>query len=190
MLPFLNLFEMRQGELEPNANRDGNMQDGRAAYESYKRNFGVDPEEVPVGEWAGRVVFHGGEEAGITDILTNGVDRLKSHKGYFGRGFYAASDPSLAENNYADFRDEGEVGDVLAFRVSPEARILDMRSESDWEIFRNASQDSRLIHRDDFDLIMLRNGIDGLFDRSFGGLVIYNPKSAIPLVTRSGRVAR
>ena len=44
-----------------------------------------------------------------------------------------------------------------------------------------ASEHGRLCGRDDFDRIMLSHGIDGLFDRSFGGVVIYDPAKVNPI---------
>ena len=96
--------------------------------------WSVDPEDVPVGKWAGRVVFHGTEMGAANDIMKRGIDNQKSSKGYYGRGFYCASDYELARNNYADFgREDDEESAVLAIQINPKAKILDMRNEKDWE---------------------------------------------------------
>ena len=53
--------------------------------------------------------------------------------------------------------------------------ILDMRNTEDIDFWMKLSDKGRLLHIDNFDRIMTSNKIDGLFDRSFEGVVIYNP---------------
>jgi len=129
--------------------------------------------------WGGKILYHGTSKEGAANILAHGVDNTKSQKGYFGRGFYMAEDRALAQSNYADWADEEEDGVVLAVQITPTARILDLRDERDSEIYVKISQYGRLCGDDDFDRIMQRHGIDGLFDRSFGGVVIYNPNAVV-----------
>ena len=139
----------------------------------------IDPEKVPVGDWKGRVIFHGTSDAGAKSIHSNGVIIDKSTGGYFGVGFYAATDATLAANSYADFAEENDLsgeGSVIAVKIKNNARILDMRSEKDWETYQKTNPDQHLSSRN-FAERMRSFGIDGLFDRSFGGLVIYNPKA-------------
>lgn len=143
-----------------------------AEYAAIRAKYSIDPEEVPVGDWAGRVLFHGTSMDGARSIVTGGIDNAKSSKGYFGRGFYLASDAELAENNYADFAEDDAEGVTLPVRVSDGARILDLRSPEDWEVYQPFAEE---VSRNNFDQIMRDNGIDGIFDRSFGGVVIYNP---------------
>ena len=109
-------------------------------------------------------------------FLQDGIDNQKSSKGYYGRGFYCASDYELVRNNYADFgREDDEESAVLAIQINPKAKILDMRNEKDWEKWQRSKLDKEL-WRDDLDKVAVSYGIDGLFDRSFGGVVIYNPR--------------
>lgn len=134
-------------------------------------------EFVPLGKWAGRVMFHGTSESGARSILKHGIRQDKSTKGYFGRGFYMAPDYDLAKNNYADFADDDKPGVVIAAKIKESANILDLRLEDHYEEWLKVSGNGKLIGNDDFDCFMVRQGIDGLFDRSFGGVVIYNTKS-------------
>jgi len=143
--------------------------------DSLVKQYSVDPESVPVKGWVGRVMFHGTSKEGAQDIMNSGIDNSKSQKGYFGRGFYMASDYDLAKGNYADWAEEDEEGSVLVVKISEGANILDLRDSEDSEVYSRVSEHGRLCGRDDFDLIMTTNGIDGLFDRSFGGIVIYDP---------------
>ena len=126
--------------------------------------------------WQGTTLYHGTSKEGAQDILTNGIDNAKSTKGYFGRGFYMAEDRNLAQSNYADFADDEEPGVVLKIKINENANILDLRSPKHWDIYQKVTQKGRLVPRDDFDQIMTRNGIDGIYDNSFGGVVIFNPK--------------
>ena len=133
--------------------------------------------------WAGKILFHGTSQDGAQDILTNGIDNAKSTKGYFGRGFYMAEDRDLAQSNYADWAEEDDEfgehkpGVVLEVKINPNANILDLRNPKHWEIYKKASKGGSLVSQDNFDQIMMRNNMDGLYDNSFGGVVIFNPKS-------------
>ena len=116
-------------------------------------------------------VYHGTSKEGAQDIINNGIDMSKSDGGYFGKGFYTTPDPELAKSNYADFSgDEGGV--ILELQISPEANILDLRDAEDFETWKPFS---KLIHRPDIHEILTSKGIDGLWDDSFDGVVIYNP---------------
>ena len=137
----------------------------------------IDPENVPVKSWAGRIMFHGTSQKGAQSICEHGIKQSKSNKGYFGRGFYMASDYDLAKNNYADFSEEGKDGVVIIVQIKNNANILDLRDAIDSEKYMLVSKNGRLISDDRFDKIMVSAGIDGLFDRSFGGVVIYNNKA-------------
>jgi len=120
-------------------------------------------------------LYHGTDIQSAKDIVQKGVDIDKSTKGYFGKGFYTATNPELAQSNYADFAEDEGV--VLKFKLDPNARILDLDKPEDFALWRD-NKFERLMHRDDFDQIMRKNKIDGLRDEgSFGGVVIYNPKS-------------
>lgn len=127
-------------------------------------------------------LYHGTDKESAEDIVKNGVNMARSHKGYFGKGFYLATDEGLAKSNYADFADEeGEDGVVLKFKLNPTAEILDLDKPEDFEQYKNLKWRGvpveSLRHKDDFDSIMRDLGIDGIRDEgSFGGIVIYNPK--------------
>ncbi len=131
--------------------------------------------------FAGKIFFHGTSKEGAKNIRTNGVDNSKSNKGYFGVGFYLAEDFDLAKSNYADWAEDGEEGVVLGFVIKPESNILDLRESADFEVYQRISQQGRLVGRDDFDNLMVKNGVDGLYDNSFGGIVIYNPDAIYPV---------
>jgi len=156
-----------------------------ASFDALVAEWSAPMSSVSPGEWAGRVVFHGTSVAGAEDIAARGVDQSKSTKGYFGRGFYTTPDASLALSNYADWAEEDARGAVLAVRISPAARIFDLRDAADWGEYAKISKNGGLVSLDGFDRIMVRAGIDGLADRSFEGVVIYNP-SAVSVAASSG----
>ena len=138
-----------------------------------------------------RRYFHGTSQESGRNIREKGVDQMKSGKGYFGRGFYAAHNKKLAQSNYADFAEDFEDGlpvgggDIIAFAIPDSAKILDLREAEDSDTFSKAKYRgvplSNLISEDNFHEIMKEAGFDGLIDRSFDGIVIYN-ESIIKLV--------
>lgn len=119
-----------------------------------------------------KTLYHGTSQEGARDIMTNGIDMEKSEGGYFGKGFYTTPKPELAKSNYADFSGDEEGGVVLEVEIAPNANILDLRDAEDFETWKPLS---RLIHRPDCWKIFTQKGIDGLWDDSFDGVVIYNP---------------
>lgn len=126
------------------------------------------------------LVYHGTDKESAKDIVANGVDMDKSAAGYFGTGFYTTPNADLAKSNYADFADDEDApGVVLAFEVSPDAQLLDLRDNDDWIKYRDIKyrgvKASDLRHRPEFHRIMVELGIDGLYDNSFEGWVFYNP---------------
>ena len=127
-------------------------------------------------------LYHGTSKEGQRSILFDGIDQMKSEKGYFGRGFYMAKDEGLAKSNYADFSGEGvDGGAVLKLAVEESANILDLSNPKDWETYRGTTYRGRpvadLISLDNYHEIMVSAGIDGVTDLgSFGGTVVYNPK--------------
>lgn len=145
------------------------------------KKYSTDPENVK--DWRGHIVFHGTSKEAAEDIVKNGIDNEKSNKGYFGKGFYATSDEDLANKNYAEFQNEGN-GDVVAIKISKNARILDLRNEKDSEVYKKSGLENDQ-WRDNYDELMVQHGIDGIFDRSFGGVVIYNPKVLTPVAKKS-----
>lgn len=118
-------------------------------------------------------LYHGTDYQSGIDIINNGINVDKLEKGYFGKGFYTTHKFSLAKSNYGDFADPDLGGGIiLEFKLDNNANIIDMRDDSDSQLFNKFSN---YMHSDNFINIMQRNGIDGLFDRSFDGVVIYNP---------------
>jgi hypothetical protein len=121
-------------------------------------------------------VFHGTSLKGAENIQKYGVKINKSYGGYFGWGFYTAIDYQLAKNNYAEFSDDNatdEKGVILEFKISPNANILDLRNETD---FKTWLPYSKAINQPNLYQVLVKHGIDGLYDNSFEGVVIYNPK--------------
>ena len=128
----------------------------------------------------GMLLYHGTSQEGAESIRKTGIDMRKSHKGYFGQGFYTAVDEDLAKSNYADFSGDEEGGAVLTFKLKPGFRVLDMRNDADYAFWTSSGLDKK-ISLDGFAEMAVKKGVDGLFDRSFEGVVIYNPK-AVELV--------
>lgn len=131
--------------------------------------------------WPGREVWHGTDMASAQDILANGIDMSRSHKGYFGRGFHVADDPALARSNYAAFSGDEAGGAVLRGTIDTGARILDLRNAVDAAVWADSGLAGR-VSEDGLDRLARRAGIDGLYDRSIGGLVIYSPRALTGLV--------
>jgi hypothetical protein len=121
------------------------------------------------------ILYHGTDEDSAEHIRKYGLDMSKSSGGYFGYGFYTTPDANLAKDNYADFSGEdAESGVVLKFKLNPDANILDLRKPEHFEIWKKYDN---AYSRPDFYKTITRDGYDGLFDRSFDGVVIYNPKA-------------
>ena len=121
-------------------------------------------------------VFHGTSLKGAENIQKYGVKISKSFGGYFGWGFYTAIDYNLAKTNYADFSDDNttnEKGVILEFKINPDANILDLRKDEDFKIWQPYS---KAINQPNLYQVLVKHGIDGLYDNSFEGVVIYNPK--------------
>ncbi len=130
---------------------------------------------VPEGRfgWPGRRLYHGTSAEDAASIVESGIDPAKSGGGYFGVGFYMAEDRELAKSNYADFNDT-DAGAVVEADVADGANILDMRNEKDYAKWQAFKLD---IGQRDFLEKVVKLGIDGLYDRSFGGVVIYNAEA-------------
>jgi hypothetical protein len=119
------------------------------------------------------VLYHGTDDESAKQIQSQGVKIEHSHGGYFGWGFYTTPFYDLAKSNYADFSDDEEGGVILEFKLTPNANILDLGDENDWERWRPYSG---MIHDKTLFKRLVQDGIDGLWDNSFDGVVIYNPK--------------
>jgi hypothetical protein len=87
-----------------------------------------------------------------------------------------AEDEALARSNYADFSDGDEPGAVVSFEIKEQARILDMRNAVDASFWAESGLADK-IGMKDFAKLAVTAGVDGVYDRSFGGLAIYNPKA-------------
>jgi len=117
------------------------------------------------------ILYHGTDLESAMSIQQNGIDMSKAHGGYFGWGFYTTPDIELAKSNYGDFS-EGEGSAVLEFKLDPNANILDLRDEQDFELWKRYN---RLIYDKNAYKKFVSDGIDGLWDDSFDGVVVYNP---------------
>ena len=136
----------------------------------------IDQDEEPLNEErkSFTVLYHGTSHQGAEHIKKYGVRISKSDGGYFGWGFYTTPDLNLAKENYADFaEDDNDKGVILEFRLSPAANILDLDDAADFETWKPYSKS---IYDPNLYKLLIKNGIDGLHDNSFGGVVIYNPK--------------
>lgn len=136
---------------------------------SFRPNAGV-PRGI-VG-WAGRTVYHGTSMEDGEAIMANGID-VRHGDGYFGRAFYVAEERELAASNYAEFSGDEDGGAILEVMIEEGARILDLRNEEDSTTWINSGL-VELLGTPDFDQKARRKGIDGIYDRSVGGLAIYN----------------
>lgn len=122
-----------------------------------------------VQNWAGREIWHGTDHASALDICENGVNMDLSTLGYFGQAFYVAEKFEHARDSYAEANDAD--GAVVSGTIREGARILDLRNAEDsraWDRIRD-----RVSHPG-FAAIARRAGVDGVYDRSVGGLAIYN----------------
>ena len=136
----------------------------------------IDPPVINEGQGEFSNVFHGTSLKGAENIKKYGVKINKSFGGYFGWGFYTAIDYNLAKSNYAEFSDDNatdEKGVILEFSISPAANILDLRKDKDFKIWQPYSN---VIGEPNLYQVLVKKGIDGLYDNSFEGVVIYNPK--------------
>jgi len=135
---------------------------------------------IPRGDigWSGRTVWHGTDTESGQDIMDHGIRMAASSMGYFGRAFYVADDRALAVSNYANAADD-DAAVVIKAVISSDAKILDLRNAEDYEVFAPyAGREGE----PDFDRIMRRAGIGGIYDRAVGGLAIYDP-NAISIVS-------
>jgi len=123
-------------------------------------------------------LFHGTDIKSAMKIKKNGIDITKGD-GYFGTGFYTTPDFNLAISNYANFAEyddeeftlEKATGVVLEFNIIDNSKILDLRDYEDFEKWKRFSNriDNKNLYKE-----LIKNDIDGLWDDSFEGVVIYN----------------
>lgn len=129
---------------------------------------------VPTGRigWPGKEVFHGCSLSAAQDIEENGILMDRSFKGYLGQAFYVTPSEELARDHYADFSEDE--GAVIRFFIKEDARILDLRNLEDSLTWTNSGL-PKDTGADNFAFKARQIGIDGVFDRSFDGVAIYNP---------------
>lgn len=128
--------------------------------------------------WAGIQVWHGTSEVAAREIVNTGIDMAASSGGYFGHAFYVADEEQLAWSNYADFADEEGIdvpGAVVSFTIVEGASILDLRNPIDWQAWQASGLAGRL-GDPGLPAAATAMGIDGVYDRSVGGLAIFNPE--------------
>jgi hypothetical protein len=116
-------------------------------------------------------LYHGTDINSALRIKDKGINISKG-EGYFGTGFYTTPDINLAKSNYADFKGNGK-GAVLEFKLKENSNILDLGDSDDFELWKKYA---RRIYDKSLYKELVRNGIDGLWDNSMDGVVIYNPK--------------
>lgn len=136
-------------------------------------NAGIPPGSIT---WPGQTVYHGTSAPGADSILDRGIRMRTSGRGYFGQAFYVADDQALARSNYANFSDDEGRGAVLSFTLTEDARILDMRNAEDARVWKESgleTSDPQLASR------ATALEIDGIYDRSVGGLAIYNAATLV-----------
>lgn len=117
-------------------------------------------------------LYHGTDLKSALNIKKTGIDISKGYGGYFGWGFYTTPDIELAKSNYADFSGDDEGGAILELELDPKANILDLRDAEDFEVWKKYS---KMINNKNLYKELISVGIDGLWDDSFDGVVIYNP---------------
>lgn len=120
------------------------------------------------------ILYHGTSKTNAEKIEKIGIDMRFSNGGYFGWGFYTTPDYELAKANYGDFNEDDEPGAVLELQLDPNANILDLRNEDDWNTWLPYADN---IYKPNLWQLLVANGIDGLWDNSFEGVIIYNPKA-------------
>lgn len=118
-------------------------------------------------------VYHGTDLESAKSIKKNGLSLKKCERGYFGRAFYVTTDEELAKSNYADFTGDEEGGTVLRFEMNPTGRVLDLRDSDDWDFYKKNNLE-KYLGNDNLPSIMVRLGVDGLYDRSNDAFAIYN----------------
>jgi hypothetical protein len=118
-------------------------------------------------------VFHGTDLKSAKGIKEKGLDLSKCDRGYFGKAFYVTTDEELAKSNYADFTGDEEGGTVLKFEMNPVGRVLDLRNSDDWDFYKQNNLE-KYLGNDNLPNIMVRLGVDALYDRSNDAFAIYN----------------
>lgn len=130
--------------------------------------------------WIWKEVFHGTSVEGADRIMEIGIDLSASAGGYFGEAFYVADDENLARSNYADFAEDDVPGVVLKFSINEGAKILDLRNAADNEEWINSGLLPDMGKRG-FARMATAKGVAGVYDRSVGGLAIYD-RNALELI--------
>lgn len=135
---------------------------------------------VPRGRagWSRRDVWHGTDEDAAADILANGPQTENGKTGQ-GRCFHAFPDQDAAEAG-------GDVTTVVTCYLDEAVNILDLRNAEDaaeWDPWSGKTEDPN------FDRLMRRAGIDGVYDPDSGCLSVYKTAIVNPSFTsRSKRL--
>jgi len=119
------------------------------------------------------MVFHGTDIKSANDVKEAGLDLSKCDRGYFGKAFYVTTDEALAKINYSDFSGDEEAGVVLKFEMNPINKGLDLRNSDDWEFYKKNNIEN-FLGRDELPKIMMKLGVDALYDRSNDAFAVYN----------------
>lgn len=120
--------------------------------------------------------YHGTDIKSATSIVKNGVKIAASGGGYFGVGFYVTPDKELARTNYAEFTGATTKPALLELTLKSDAKIIDLRSSDHWLLWRDTIATGKAEHDPLFYKTAPSKGCDAVYDRSFGGLCIYNNK--------------
>jgi catechol 2,3-dioxygenase-like lactoylglutathione lyase family enzyme len=133
---------------------------------------------VPTGAvgWPGMELFHGTSLEGAADIAENGIDIDKFHKGYFGLAFYVADVEGDASMRFADASDDE--GAVLRFFANDDMKALDLRNGGDWEFWVRSGLAGR-VGEDGFAELAISHGVQAVYDRSVGGLAVFDPSALL-----------
>lgn len=125
-------------------------------------------------------LYHGTSLKFAKNIMKEGIKIEKSTGGYFGYGFYTTPDKKLAISNYSNLSDDE--GSVLEIEVKD--LFIDKLQNERWELWKKISHQ---ISKKDFRFTAIANNFHAVYDNSFEGVVIYNPKiiSSIKQITSS-----
>lgn len=126
--------------------------------------------------WSEVSVFHGTSAEHAENIVEGGISMGKSSLGYFGEAFYVADDKELAISNYAEMSGDEDGGVVIEYTIVENAKILDLRNADDGQVWAESGLGD-MIGFPGLAGKAVRAGVDGVYDRSVGGLAIYNPKA-------------
>jgi hypothetical protein len=157
---------------------------------SLRRYLSLLEAEARIGDWPGRPLWHGTTPADAKRIITHGIKLV--HRQGSDCGIHLADDPALVPppvhptDPDADVPDnsaapDGDATDdpasvVLEFRLTDQARILDLRQRDDRARW-TANRYDRMRRHANGAAMLVKHGVDGVYDRSSAGLRLFNPKA-------------